>query len=314
MAGVRRKIRWFWWPALLLAGTLLAEVAPPFFHRGRIVPLEGGGWADEDALRTARETVSHATDTPMWTNPTGFGKDVFTFARIKFYSETTTMIYQGHGGSLSWWVDYPDADLNLSYRLQQLTTIRTDPDGRVLFLTDPDLTDFPFIYMSHPENMVLDPDEIMALRRYLDNGGFLVMIDLWNNEGWRKFAAQMAQVLPGRAWTELDTTHPLFRMVYNLEGPMENLRMPTLQFWNKKHLDGDRSTPLQTVNRGPGSDEMHVRALHDDKGRMMVLAVHNSDISDGWEREGENQQYFEKFSEKRAYPFGINLMIYLLTH
>lgn len=314
MARLPRKVCWWWWPALLLAGTLLAEVAPPFFHRGRIVPLEGGGWADEDALRTARETVSHSTDTPVWTNPTGFEKDVFTFARIKFYSETTTMIYQGHGGRLSWWVDYPDADLNLSYRLQQLTTIRTDPDGRVLFLTDADLTDFPFIYMSHPENMVLDPDEIMALRRYLENGGILVMIDLWNNEGWRKFAAQMAQVLPGKTWTDLDTTHPIFRMVYNLEGPMENLRMPTLQFWNKDHIDGDPSTPLQMVNRGPGSDEMHVRALHDDKGRMMVLAVHNSDISDGWEREGENQQYFEKFSEKRAYPFGINLMIYLLTH
>lgn len=312
---MHRPPRRIWWGLLaaLLAGTLLAEVAP-LFHRGRIVPLEGGGWADEDALRTARETVSHATDTPVWTNPTGFEKDVFTFARIKFYSQTTTMIYQGHGGRLSWWVDYPDADLNLSYRLQQLTTIRTDPDGRVLFLTDPDLMDFPFIYMSHPENMVLDDDEIVALRRYLDNGGFLVMIDLWNNEGWRKFAAQMAQVLPGKTWTDLDTTHPIFRMVYNLEGPMENLRMPTLQFWNKDHIDGDPSTPLQMVNRGPGSDEMHVRALHDDKGRMMVLAVHNSDISDGWEREGENQQYFEKFSEKRAYPFGINLMIYMLTH
>jgi hypothetical protein len=57
-----------------------------------------------------------------------------------------------------------------------------------------------------------------------------------------------------------------------------------------------------------------VRALHDDKGRMNVLAIHNSDISDGWEREGENQKFFEKFSEKRAYPLGINLLIYLMTH
>jgi hypothetical protein len=308
-----RQLRWWWLAALLLAGTALAQYFPSQ-HRGQIVPLEGGGVADEDALRTARETVSHSTDTPVWTNPTGFEKDVFTFARIKFYSEPTVMRYQGYGGRLSWWVDYPDADLNLSFRLQQLTTIRTDPDGRVLFLTDSDLTDFPFIYMSHPENMVLDPDEIIALRRYLNNGGTLVMIDLWNSEGWKKFAAQMAQVLPGRTWTDLDTTHPIFHMVYQIDGPMERMRIPTLQFWHQAHIEGDPSTPLQRVNRGPGSDEMHVRALYDDKGHLMVLAVHNSDISDGWEREGENQKFFETFSEKKAYPFGINLMVYLLTH
>ncbi len=313
MSRVRRRT-WWWLLALLLAGTVMAEVAIPVIRRGRIVPLEGGGWADDGVLRTARETLSHSTDTANWTNPVGFEKDVFTFARIKFVSQETRMIYRGHGGSLSWWVDYPDADLNLSYRLQQLTTIRTDPDGRVLFLTDPDLTDFPFIFMSHPENMVLDDDEVMALRRYLDNGGFLVMIDLWNEEGWRKFAAQMARVMPGRAWTDLDTTHPIFHMVYDLGGPMERLRIPTLQFWNENHIDGDPRTPLQRVDRGPESDEMHVRALHDAKGRMNVLAIHNSDISDGWEREGENQKFFEKFSEKRAYPLGINLMIYLLTH
>ena len=39
-----------------------------------------------------------------------------------------------------------------------------------------------------------------------------------------------------------------------------------------------------------------------------------NDIGDGWEREGENHAYFEKFSEKKAYPIGINLVIYLLTH
>jgi hypothetical protein len=59
---------------------------------------------------------------------------------------------------------------------------------------------------------------------------------------------------------------------------------------------------------------MHVRALLDDKQRISVLAFHNSDISDGWEREGENQDYFQKFSEKIAYPLGINIIFYLMTH
>ena len=33
--------------------------------------------------------------------------------------------------------DLPDADLNLSYRLQQLTSIRVDPNARLLRATDP---------------------------------------------------------------------------------------------------------------------------------------------------------------------------------
>ncbi len=59
---------------------------------------------------------------------------------------------------------------------------------------------------------------------------------------------------------------------------------------------------------------MHVRAWHDDKGRIMVFVIHNSDVSDGWEREGEDSAYFTKFSEKVAYPFGMNIVFYLMTH
>ena len=39
----------------------------------------------EDTVKTARETVSHSMTLPEWTNPRGFEKDVFTFARIIFW-------------------------------------------------------------------------------------------------------------------------------------------------------------------------------------------------------------------------------------
>jgi len=33
-----------------------------------------------------------------------------------------------------------------------------------------------------------------------------------------------------------------------------------------------------------------------------------------WEREGEDPWYFEEFSVKKAYPMGINIVTYAMTH
>jgi hypothetical protein len=63
----------------------------------------------------------------------------------------------------------------------------------------------------------------------------------------------------------------------------------------------------------PGTT-IHHRVIFDDKGRIMVMGLHNSDDSDGWEREGENYEYFEKYSEKIAYPLAINIICYVMTH
>jgi hypothetical protein len=95
---------------------------------------------------------------------------------------------------------------------------------------------------------------------------------------------------------------------------MTKLQVPTMQFWNRDYDPDDPRSPQQTVFRGEGSEEMHVRAMLDDRGRMMVLAIHNSDVSDGWEREQENEVYFNQYSERVAYPLGINIIYYLMTH
>jgi hypothetical protein len=58
----------------------------------------------------------------------------------------------------------------------------------------------------------------------------------------------------------------------------------------------------------------HYRGIVDDKGRIMVIICHNTDLADGWEREGENEYYYREFSLKKAYPMGINIVVYALTH
>ncbi len=291
---------------------------PRGFETSTIVRLEGGDLLDEDQVHTAREAASHSTGTPVWSNRPGFEKDVFTYARIVFKSSPGGGFGFGEGQRrsgwrLGWWVDFPDADLNFSYRLQQMTSIPADPDGRVLKLTDPQLPDFPLIMMEHTGYIHLHEPEIEALRKYLLNGGVLVVADFWSTREWEGFEAQMKQVLPGRSWTELGLDHPIFHSVFNIRGKMSDLQVPTLQFWNRSFNPADPHSSI-TAFRGEGSENMHVRAWNDDQNHIMVLAIHNSDIPDGWEREGEDDAYFHTFSEKIAYPLGINLIVYLMTH
>jgi hypothetical protein len=314
--------------ALLALAALHAQTAPraprsappgnEFDAPSSWVRTEGSGMVDEANVRTAREVDSHSTGTPNWANPPGFEKDVFTFARSVFKAGPTTApspVFH-RGRSIGWWVDFPDADLNLSYRLQQLTSIRADPDGRVLRLTEPELNDYPFLYMTHPGYMQLRDAEVASLRKYLLSGGVIAVIDFWNSIELAGFTAQMKRVLPERSWTDLSLDHPLFTCVYDLKSQLKTLQalqVPKMQFWNRARRDGDPNAPLQ-IDRGPDSDRLSVKAILDDRGHIMVIAFHNSDISDGWEREGENADYFAVFSEKVSYPLGVNLIFYLMTH
>ncbi|MBL9173047.1 MAG: DUF4159 domain-containing protein [Verrucomicrobiales bacterium] len=262
-----------------------------------------GRWTESRTTgqeRTAREIESHSTGTPTWTNAPGFTQDVFTFARVVYDQGG----WGGHGGYST---DTPDSDLNFSYRLQQMTSMKVDPDGRLIRLTDPDLSQYPFLYIVEPGGLFLSDAEASALRVYLLNGGFLMLDDFWGDLEWENCEARMKQVFPDRSFVELPMEHPLYHCVFEIQskGQVPNVRQGvesqyTGVTWEMNH-EGDTRT-------------VHHRGISDDKGRLMVLATHNTDNGDGWEREGEDGYFFRQFSEKISYPLGINIVFYVMTH
>jgi hypothetical protein len=214
-----------------------------------------------------------------------------------------------------WITDFPDSDLNLSYRLQQLTSLKTDPEGRVLRLTDPTVFDYPWIYMVEPGRMVLRDEEVPILRKYLLNGGVLMADDFWGPVQWDNFAYEINRVFLGREFIELEMTNDLFHCVFDIKVPKNKLQTPNSRQGASSLNPYSRFYGV-TWERHDGVEcrEMHVRALYDDKGHIMIIATHNCDNGDGWEREGEDDGFFHEFSEKRAYPLGINIVFYLMTH
>ena len=48
--------------------------------------------------------------------------------------------------------------------------------------------------------------------------------------------------------------------------------------------------------------------------RLLVVFCHNTDLGDGWEHEGDDAYFSKEFSPKKAYPMGINIVLYALSH
>ena len=230
-----------------------------------------------------------------WELPEHVPDDVFTFARVKYDS------FGWRGDNCM--IDWPDSDLNFSLRLQQLTSLNVHPNGVVIRITDPNLSDFPFLYMIEPGRIVLSDLERKTLRNYLLNGGFLMVDDFWGDDEWQVFYDEIKQVFPEREPKELPADHEIFSCVFELK---EKPQIPALgvALWHGLSYEPGKS----------GSEEVHYKALFDDDGRMMAIICHNTDLGDGWEREGEDAWYFRTFSEPKAYPMGINIVFYALTH
>jgi hypothetical protein len=233
---------------------------------------------------------------PDWEVDAEFPDDVFTFVRARYNA------YRGGWGK--WATDYPDSDLNFSFRLNQLTALKVTPDPLILDLSDPAIFDYPFLYIIEPGGydggLNLQPDEIETLRRYIDNGGFVMVDDFWGEDEWQIFYRQIKQVFPDTEPIELPLDHPIFHCVYELK---QKPQIPSINAF----LGGRTSERWD-------APEAHYRAFLDEKGRPQMIICHNTDLGDGWEQEGANHEYFLQMSEKWAYPMGINILFYAMTH
>lgn len=228
----------------------------------------------------------------------------FHYCRVMYRSNR-----YGDGGS--WTTDFPDADVNLSVRFSELTKARVSRDAAgeprplVVRLTDDTLFQCPFIMMQEVGSIYLDEEEARWLREYLVKGGFLWVDDFWGSYAWDVWASQITKVLPPAQFKNIDlpTDHPIFRTLFDLKNGV--LQVPSISFW--------RGSGGGTSERYADSAEVHARGIVDATGRVLVLQTHNTDISDSWEREGEDTRYFYAFSVD-GYAVAMNVLLYSMSH
>ena len=210
----------------------------------------------------------------------------------------------------AWATDYPDADYNFSTRLSELTKtgVSRGPGGQVQPLivrpTDDTLFQCPFVMLWQAESLYFSGEDAARMRQYLLKGGFVWSDDSWGTYAWQNFEEEMRKVLPEAKYrfADLPASHLMYRSFFEFAKVPQ---IPGISYW--------WGTGGDTSEQGADSAEVHVRGISDEQGRLMVLSTHNTDIADGWEREGVDPRYFRQFSVD-SYAVGINVMLYTMSH
>jgi hypothetical protein len=229
----------------------------------------------------------------------------FAICRIMFESVRT---FRASGAG--WRTDYPLGDYNLMLRFSEITKAPVSftggrPNHWVVRLTDDSIFKCPYAVASDVGRMGLSDAEAGQLRTYLLKGGFLWVDDFWGSEAWGYWVAEISRVLPPAEYPiqEVPLTDPIFSSQFSVT---EMPQIPNLPFWRG-------SGGSSTSEVGADGDHYPMRAIRDTQGRIMVVMTHNNDIADSWEREGDEPEYFYRFSPD-GYALGVNVLLYALTH
>ncbi len=197
------------------------------------------------------------------------GQD-FTIARVHY------------GGGGDWYGD-PSSLPNLLNFIELNTTIKVNHLEPRIQLTDEELYNHPYLYLTGHGNIRFVEEEIINLREFLLRGGFLHADDNYGMDV--SFRREMKRVFPNREWVDLPHDHPLYHVYYEFPNGLPKVH---------EH-DGNQPRGL---------------ALFDGE-RIMVFYSYESDLGDGWE-DAEVHQDPEEI-RLAALKMGTNIVIYALT-
>ena len=201
----------------------------------------------------------------------------FVFPRLQFsvYDETTDL-----------WNVHPIGDVILRAKLAELTNMNISQDPKVVHLNDfDDMCRHPFVFMTSEGYFRLPQQEERNLREYLERGGFIFADDCVFNtvedRFFRFYVELINKLFPGNPMRKIPYDHELFHCYY----------------------DFPKGAPhLQGVPHGAYG------LFEPGTGRLMTI------MTPGDEHCGWVSRFFPAEKNEAAIRFGINVIIYFLTH
>jgi hypothetical protein len=185
-----------------------------------------------------------------------------------------------YGGGGDWYSD-PSSIPNWLSEFERRTGIKTQKEI-VVSLTDENLRAYPFLYLTGHGTIRLAPEELSALRRHLEAGGFLYADDNYGMD--KSFRAMVKQLFPEEKLEVLPNSHPIFHCYYDLPG-------------------------LPKIHEHDGKPPQGLGITID--GRLVLFYSYESDIGDGLEDPNVHQDPPEK--RELAIKMAVNILMYAIT-
>lgn len=195
----------------------------------------------------------------------------FAIARVKY------------GGGGDWYVG-PHSVPELLAFVRQHTLVNVAPQEAVVELSSAQLHQYPFLFLTGHGNVHFTDAEAQALRRYLENGGFLYIDDCYGLDP--HIRREMRKVFPEQDFVELPFTHPIYHTHFSFP-------------------DG-----LPKVHEHDGKPPQGF-GLFDEQGRLVVFYTYESDLHDGWEPPHIHNNPPDV--RRAAKQMGTNILLYALT-
>ena len=210
--------------------------------------------------------------------------------------------FWGNGwGMRGWWaIDYPSAEFHLTRGLRRLTRLDVADDSFHVRAIDERIFDYPWLFAQQVGRWMLSDEETSLIREYLDRGGFLLVDDFHGSYEWAVFTEAIQRVLPGYPIVEIPESDVLLHIHYDLD---ERTQIP-----GERHLYLGPGGQVLAQLEGPP----HWRGIYDQKGRLMVAINFNMDMGDAWEH--ADDPFYPEPMTALAYRFGVNYVIYAMTH
>lgn len=184
--------------------------------------------------------------------------------------------YDGGGD----WYANPSSLPNLLAAVRERTTLRTTAKEIVVRLTDSELWDVPYLYLTGHGNLHWSDDDLATLRRWILQGGFLHADDNYGLD--QSIRKEIARLFPDRPLVEVPLDHPIYHLVYDLPGGIPKIH---------EH-DGKPAQGFGVFIAG----------------RLVLYYSYQSDLGDGWEDPDVHHDPPEK--HEAALRLGVNLFAY----
>ncbi|AAK24789.1 DUF4159 domain-containing protein [Caulobacter vibrioides] len=179
---------------------------------------------------------------------------------------------------------------NILTSLVDYTTLRVDPEERVVRLSDPAMLTAPFCYLAGHKLVEFSPAEAENFKTYVRNGGF-VFVDDCNHDidglFAKSFERQMAKLFGADALKKLPNDHLIYRNFFKFDGP------PTTSF---------------ELN-GWGDDLVHDYLKGIEIGGRLGVLYSNKDYGCEWDYDWRNKRFLADDNTK----FAVNIVLYALT-